>query len=138
MRALLLCLLITGAVVAAPAPRAKEVKGPPQITAGDYSYEWSGDTNNLTLDKNGQYKADWCGMEYYGFWRWNTRTRCLEIWEACDEGAKGRMETGNYQGMEYYQFTLNDDFKVKDGERLLWLKKGRIEIPNEFDPWKWL
>lgn len=134
-----LLLMIAGAVVAAPAPKARPQKGPPQLTPGDYHYEWGGDTNNLSFEKNGQYQADWMGISYYGFWRWDSKSRTLYIWEACDEGAKGRMEVGDRRDMDAYQFTMDDEFKVKDDkDHLLWLKPGKIEVPPDFQWWMWL
>ncbi len=133
MRALVFLLVISGAAQvswAAPAPGVKEKKKAPDITAGEYHYKWADQTNNMTLSKNGEYHAEWMGLNYYGFWRWNSKTRQIEIWEACDDGAKGRMEVGDYRDMTYYIFKLENDLEVAKPEgHLLWIKAGKIETP---------
>ncbi len=127
MKQIIVALCLSTVVVAAPAPLVRQSKGPPQIVAGDYTYGWQKATAGMTLHVNGQYEATWLGTSYYGFWRWDSKSRTFYFWEASDSGAKSRMEAFDYQKMDSYSFTLDEEFKVVNSNKdyLKYLKRGK-------------
>jgi hypothetical protein len=82
-RMAIVALLLTGTVLAAPAPPYRR-KPPPIPTSGGWVLNWGGTQTVVLLGKDGGYRCRWSGGDWQGSWGWDAYTRTLHICETID------------------------------------------------------
>lgn len=82
-RALVLTLILTGPVLAAPIPPYRP-KPPVVPSAGSWVLIWGGTGTGVTLGPGGDYHCRWGGSEWHGSWVWDARTRTFHVTESGD------------------------------------------------------
>lgn len=114
-QAIVVLLLLSGAVLAAPAPFAKREKvvvHPPWPTPGKYIVTWGGSENKEGELLNMHMGWYWFhGTKYYFIWEFNQGTRVFTMWESSEQYGDGFNKMHRYakDEMSMYTFPLMQD-----------------------------